>query len=187
MTTAANPAHAARMLVDRARDVMDIALRRAAEITGGGELLDDHQVHGERIAYLATQVRAAADLVTFVERVAAAGAPDALHERMAFSYAAEVTHALRSQVEAAWRDFGLTEGDIAPLHAADAREAVRAGMDGAFLRAIGRDVIATGGVNHINLEDDVATLTRDMAREFAKNEVAPYAQEIHRQDLTVPE
>ncbi|MGE3855462.1 MAG: acyl-CoA dehydrogenase family protein [Dehalococcoidia bacterium] len=187
MTTAANPVHAARMLVDRARGVIDAALRSAAEVTQGGELLDDHQVHGERLAYLATQVRAAGDLVAYVERIAGAGAPDPLRERMAFAYAAEVTHALRSQVEAAWADFGLTEADVAPLHAADAREAVRAGLDGAFLRAIGRDVIAAGGVNHVNLEDETATLTRDMAREFAKNEVAPYAQEIHRQDLTVPE
>ncbi len=187
MTTAETSLRAARVLVGRAQDVMDAALRSAAEATQGGALLDDHQVHGERIAYLATQVRAAADLVTYAERVAAAGVPDGLHDRMAFAYAAEVTHALRSQVEAAWGDFGLADADIAPLHAADIREAVRAGMDGAFIRAIGRDVIETGGANHCNLEDEVATLTRDMAREFARNEVAPYAQDIHRQDLLVPE
>ena len=35
---------------------------------------------------------------------AGAGAPDELHESMAFAYAAEVTHALRSQAEAAWGD-----------------------------------------------------------------------------------
>ena len=186
-TTDANPVLAARLLVDRAQAVITAALKRGAETTQGGEAIDDHQVHGERLAYLATQVRAASDLVEFVERVRGAGAPDALQERMAFSYAAEVTHALRSQVEAAWGDFGLAETDIAPLHAADVREAVRAGMDGAFLRAIGREIIATGGVNNIALEDDVASLTRDMARDFAKNKVAPYAQDIHRRDLLVPE
>ena len=177
----------ARMLVDRAEVVLAAALRRAAEVTRGGELLDDHQVHGERIAYLATQVRATADLVAYTERVGAAGQPDTLHERMALAYAAEVTHALRSQIEAAWDGFGLAEGDVAALHASDVRAAVRRGMDGAFLSAIGRDVIASGGVNHVQLEDEVAALTRDMAREFAKHEVAPYAQEIHRQDLLVPE
>ncbi|HRC62367.1 MAG TPA: acyl-CoA dehydrogenase family protein [Dehalococcoidia bacterium] len=33
----------------------------------------------------------------------------------------------------------------------------------------------------------MASLTRDLARDFAKNEVAPRAQEIHRKDLLVPE
>ena len=175
------------MLVDRAQAVVVVALHRAAEVTRGGELIDDYQVHGERLAYLVTQVCAADDLVAYAERVATSGTPDALHERMAFAYAAEVTHALRSQAEAAWDDFGLADGDIAPLHADDAREAIRAGMDGAFLRAIGAEVIASGGANHVALEDEVATLTRDMARDFARREVAPYAQDIHRNDLLVPE
>ncbi len=177
----------ARALVDCAQRVIDATLQSAARVTDGGDLIDEHQVHGERIAYLATQVRAATDLVEFAERVAAAGTPDALHERMAFAYAAEVAHLLRSQIEAAWDAFELTEAHVAPLHAPDTREAIRAGLDEAFVRAIGRDVIATGGVNHVNLEDDAATLVRDMSREFAKNEVAPYAQEIHRQDLIVPD
>ena len=182
-----SPLTDARQLVDVAQGVIDASLQSAARVMQGGELLDDHQVHGERLAYLATQVRAASDLVAFAERVAAAGTPDALHERMAFAYAAEVVHALRSQIEAAWPAFALTEGDVAPLHAATTRHLVRAGLDEAFVRAIGRDVITTGGVNHVNLEDDAGTLVRDMSREFAKNEVAPYAQEIHRQDLIVPE
>ena len=79
-TTEANPVATARMLADRAQTVIDAALRRAAEVTQGGALIDDHQVHGERLAYLTTQVRAAADLVGYAERVAAAGAPDGLHE-----------------------------------------------------------------------------------------------------------
>ncbi|MEX2372440.1 MAG: acyl-CoA dehydrogenase family protein, partial [Dehalococcoidia bacterium] len=185
--TEANPAAAARTLVDAAQGVVDAAVQHAAQVTEGGSLIDDHQVHTERIAYLATQVRAAQDLVAFVERVRAAGRPDALQERMAHAYAAEVVHALRSQVEAAWDDFGLDEGDIAPLHASDVRGLVREGLDEAAIRAIGREMIASGGVNHVDLEDEVATLTRDMARDFARTEVAPIAQDIHRQDLLVPD
>ncbi|MEX1022597.1 MAG: acyl-CoA dehydrogenase family protein, partial [Dehalococcoidia bacterium] len=185
--TEANPAAAARTLVDAAQGVVDAAVQHAARVTEGGALIDDHQVHTERIAYLATQVRAAQDLVAFVERVRAAGRPDALQERMAHAYAAEVVHALRSQVEAAWDDFGLDEGDIAPLHASDVRGLVREGLDEAAIRAIGREMIASGGVNHVDLEDEVAALTRDMARDFARTEVAPIAQDIHRQDLLVPD
>ena len=177
----------ARALVDAAQSVIDAALKHGARLTDGGARIDDFQVHTERLAYLATQVRAASEQVAFVERLADAGNHDALQDEMALVYAAEVTHALRSQVEAAWDDFGLKEAEVAPLHATATREGVRAGLSEARIRAIGRSVIATGGVNNVELEDEVARLTREMARDFAKNEVAPRAQEIHRQDLMIPD
>ena len=185
--TDVSPATAARTLVDATQRVVDAAVQRASAVTDRGAKIDDHQVHTERIAYLATQVRAAQDLTAYVERLQAAGTPDALQERMAHVYAAEVTHALRSQVEAAWDDFGLSEADIAPLHTSDVRTLVRAGLDEGAIRAIGREMIATGGQNNCELEDEVAALTRVMARDFAKTEVMPIAQEIHRQDLLVPD
>ncbi|MDP2328077.1 MAG: acyl-CoA dehydrogenase family protein [Dehalococcoidia bacterium] len=186
-TTNVAPATAARTLVDAAQRVVAAAVKRAAQVTDRGAKIDDYQVHTERIAYVATQVRAAQDLLAYVERLQAAGKPDALQERMAHSYAAEITHALRSQVEAAWDDFGLTEADIAPLHTPEIRALVRAGMDEGAIRAIGREMIASGGQNNCELEDEVAALTRDMARDFARTEVMPIAQEIHRQDLLVPD
>src|SRR5690606_3150575 len=87
---------------------------------------------------------------------------------------------------AAWDDFGVGEA-VGPIHEQAVRDAMRAGLSEARIREIGRARIASGGVNNIELQDEVATLTRDLARDFAKNEVAPRAQEIHRQDLLVPE
>jgi (2S)-methylsuccinyl-CoA dehydrogenase len=186
-TTEAHPAQAARALVDACGAVMRHVIRHASQITHGGETIDEHQVHTERVAYLATQVRAATDLLEYVERLEAAGRPDALQERMAHAYAAEVAHALRSQVEAAREDFGVDEAELSPLTSDAARLAIRSGMAEGAYRAIGREVIAAGGANHVDLEDEVAALTRDMARDFARTEVAPLAQEIHRQDLLIPD
>jgi len=183
----ANPATAARTLVDAAQRVVDAAVKHAAQVTQGGALIDDHQVHTERIAYLATQVRAAHDLTAFVERVRAAGKPDALQERLAHAYAAEVVNVLRASVDAAWGDFGLTDADVAPLYEDILRALVRSGLDEGVIREIGREVIENGGANNVELEDEVAVLTRDMARDFAKTEVMPIAQDIHRDDLLVPD
>ena len=160
------------------------SLSHAAQVTEGGRDVDEHQVHVERVAYLATQVQAAHELVAYAERIAVAGTADALIESDALVYAAEATHALRSSVEAAWDDFAV---DDAALHAGEVRDGVRAGFDEGRVRAIGRTVIAALGANNIELEDEVATLTRDAARDFARNEVAPRAQEIHRRDLLVPD
>ena len=176
----------ARALVDAAQGVIDAALRQGAEITEGGRAVDEHQVHVERLAYLATQVRAAHELAAYVERLAAAGKADALIESEALAYAAETAHALRSAVEAAWDDFSVGAAAEA-LYADPLRQAVRTGLGEGRMRAIGRQALAALGANHIELEDEVAMLTRDAAREFAKQEVAPRAQEIHRQDLLVPE
>jgi len=182
-----NATATARQLVSTAQSVLDAALAHGARVTEGGRLIDDHQVHTERLAYLATQVRAAHEQTAYAERLSAAGKADDLQDEMALIYAAEVTHALRSQIEAAWNDFGLDEAQVAPLHSADTREAVRAGLSEERVRAVGVRVIGAGGANHVELEDEVAALTREMARDFGKNEVAPIAQEIHRRDLLVPD
>ena len=185
--TETNAGAAARTLTDAAQAVIDAAVKHAAAITEGGALIDEHQVHTERVSYLATQALAAQDLVSFTERLRAAGKADPLQERLAHAYAAEVVNTLRGQVEAAWDDFGLSEEQVAPLYAQELRLLVREGLDEAAIRAVGRAVIESGGVNNIPLEDEVAELTRDMARDFAKTEVEPIAQDIHRQDLLVPD
>src|SRR5207249_2023871 len=98
-TTGIDATTTARQLVDLSQSVIDAALKRGTAVTAGGRNIDDFQVHTERLAYLATQARAAQELLAYVERLAAAGKPNAAQESMALIYAAEVTHALRSQIE----------------------------------------------------------------------------------------
>src|SRR6185503_17449106 len=97
----------ARLLVDAAQAVVTAALKHAAEVTEGGAKIDDYQVHTERVTYLATQVRAAHELTSSAERLAAAGRPDALLASEAWGYAAEATHALHSAIEASHEAFGV--------------------------------------------------------------------------------
>lgn len=184
--TVTDPVSAARLLVDAAQRVVGVALGHAAQVTGGGRAIDDHQVQVERLAYLATQVRAARELVRYVEGLRATGAPDGQQEECALIYAAEACHAVRSQVEAAFDDFG-TGGAEDVLMSDAVRRAVRAGLDERRIRQLGAQAIASGGQNHIALGDEVAELTRTSARDFARNEVVPIAQEIHRRDSLVPE
>ena len=176
----------ARRLVDAAGDAIDAAVAHAAGVTDGGAAIDDHQVHTERIAYLATQVRAAGALVASSEGLREAGVRDEQQEDAALVYAAEATHVLRSAIEAARDDFGIGAAADA-LDDAELRSAVRAGLDESRVRGLGRRAIASLGVNNLDLRDDAAMLTRETARDFARNEVAPIAQDIHRQDLLVPD
>ncbi len=177
----------ARRLVDAASEAVGGAVASAARLTEGGRRIDDHQVHAERIAQLATEARAARELVAYGERQAAAGKRDELAEEQAFAFAAEVVHRLRGAVELDPDTFGLDSGLRERLDGEETRSIVRAGLADSRVRAIGARVLEARGAHATELNDPVATLTRDSARSFAKTEVAPIAQEMHRQDRLVPE
>ena len=83
---------AARQLAEAAASLSEAATGRAAQVTGGGASIDDHQVLCERLALLATEARAASELVAYAERLAGAGRPDALADDQAFAYAADVVN-----------------------------------------------------------------------------------------------
>ena len=178
---------AAHLLSEAASEATQSAIASATLLTEAGRLIDDHQVHAERIALLATEARAAAELLAFAEAQAAAGKPDGTTEDQALAFCAEVVHKLRSSVDADPETFGLAPDVLKRLEVRILRAAIRAGLSEAFVRSIGARVLESRGAFSAELDDPVANMTRDTARSFARSEVAPIAQEMHRQDLLVPE
>jgi (2S)-methylsuccinyl-CoA dehydrogenase len=182
-TTRTESLAGARRLADAAGEAVESAIVAGARLTDGGKRIDEHQVHAERIAQLATGARAARELVAYAERQAAAGKPDALAEEQAFAFAAEVVHKLHSlhHLDPGWFDSyrGLSDLELIAL--------VREGLGDARIEAIGRRVLEARGAHATELGDAAASLVRDSARTFAKAEIVPIAQEMHRQDHLVPE
>jgi (2S)-methylsuccinyl-CoA dehydrogenase len=174
---------AARRLADAADVAVSAVLEAGARLTDGGKRIDDHQVHAERIAQLATASRAAEQLAAYAERRAAAGKPDPLAEEQAYAFAAEVVHDLRSANEAGPGSFGIGER----LNESELRKLIRSGLSDVNFRSIGKRVLEARGQHATELEDAAASLVRDSARTFAKAEIVPIAQEMHRQDHLVPE
>src|SRR5207253_367681 len=138
--------------------------------------------------YAATELRAARALLDNTRAAVAAGRGGEELESIAVAFAAETAHRLRSQVQAAPEDFGVDDDSLAvELGSTEALAAIRSGMDEARLRAIGRRTIDTRGLNRIWLDDEAAEMTRDHVRGFAKSEVAPLAERVHRHDELVPD
>ena len=177
----------ARALTELASQAAESAIAAGARLTDGGRLIDDHQPHAERIAQLATEARAAEELLAYAESQAAAGKPDTLVEEQAFVFAAEVVNKLRNTADAHAAEFGLDAPVTARLEDAETRELVRAALDDSRIQAIGRRVLDSRGAFEIELDDEIANLTRDTARSFARTEVAAIAQDMHREDSLVPE
>jgi (2S)-methylsuccinyl-CoA dehydrogenase len=186
--TTAGALEAAHRLASEAQSLADAAIARAAELTGGGARIDDHQVLCERLAMLATEARAAHALVDYAGRLAASGRADPVSEDAAYAYAAEVVHKTLALRDAHPGDFA----DL-PEPSADLRALIRGGLDDARLRRIGARVIESRGLNAADLDNDDATSTRAFARQFAKQEILreedgiALADRIHRDDLLIPE
>jgi len=178
---------AVERLVGSTETVAQAALDVARKRTDGGKGIDDAQVHCERLAYLATEVRAAKEFLAYTRAAAAHGHGDPVVDEMAAVFAADVAHRLWSQIEAHTEEFGLTDAFLdETLGASATKQAMRAALHEARVRAIGRHVTQHRGVNHCWIEGDLAVMTRDSVRQFAEAEVAPIAEHIHRNDDLVP-
>ena len=170
----------------------DTVVRAALDVTrlrtDGGKGIDDEQVHCERLAYAATELMAAKDLLAYAKSAAEQGHRDPSVEEMAGAFAAEVAQRLAGNVDAHSAEFGLSDDLLnQTLGASRTKAAIRDGLSDARIRAIGRHVMAQRGVNHCWIDNELALMTRDSVRQFAEAEIVPIAEHIHRTDGLVPD
>jgi (2S)-methylsuccinyl-CoA dehydrogenase len=178
---------AVERLVGVTDDLVREALAVASKRTGGGKGIDDEQVHCERLAYAATEVRAARELLAYAKASKPHRSDDVVGA-MAAAFAGEVAQRLGAQIDAHLDEFGLDEERLgATLGSAETKQLLRAATSDEALRSIGRSVIEQRGANHSWLGDEIALMTRDSVRQFAETEVEPHAERIHRHDELVPE
>lgn len=187
-TLPASDLQSGQQILSAADTVMSAVIEAAKRTTDNGKRIDDYQVLTERVAYLATQLRAAHDLLAYAGYLHQQDKGDATVDRQAVAFAAEAAHGLRMTVEGALEEFGVAEDVVSgTLGSPAVRAAIRAGMAEERFRAIGRSVIETRGINQTWLGDEVLDLTRRSVRDFARAEVAPLAERIHRHDELVPD
>ena len=156
--------------LDALAPVLDKAIAHAS-----GRDIDEQQVAVARLADLATELRAARDLLVY-----ATGAGE-LEQEEAAVFAGLLASRVVSLVRDYADDHGLDDTDLPEV-----RDFTRAALAEGRLRAIGKAVADARGVNDCPL-DEMHELTREAVREFALNEVLPKAEYIHRNDADLPE
>ena len=176
----------ARPLLEGAERLVERTLSRTREITDGGRRIDDHQVLVERVAYAATEARAARETLLAADAVAREDRADAHLCATAAAAVADLTRSLRDRLAPAVDDLGLGEEVLEEAFPAEVRSALRRVGNEAVFRAIGVRAADTRGRNDTPL-DELSEQVREAVREFADNEVAPEAERIHRSDALVPE
>jgi (2S)-methylsuccinyl-CoA dehydrogenase len=176
----------ARSALSAAEALTRQAVARTREITKAGDAIDDHQVLSERVAYAATETRAARELVEYVAGARREGRGGSLLEVLAAAAAADLAASVRSRLEPALEDLGLAEATLESSFPAALRALLRRAAHESVFRTIGRSVAESRGRNDTPL-DEVSEQVRAAVREFAEKEVAPNAERIHRHDELVPE
>ena len=179
----ANPTLAdARRLSDAAAGLIERAIDGARSVTESGKRIDDHQVLVERVAYAATQARAAAELCDAAEEAG----NGAIAEPICAAAVADLVRGLVARLDPALDDLGIGEAELERAFPAELRALLRSAGHESVLRAIGRHCALTRGRNDWPL-DELHDQVRSAVREFGEKEVAPEAERIHRTDALVPE
>ena len=176
----------AKTLLEAAQRLLDPALESARKITEGGRAIDDHQVLTERVAYAATEERAARELYDFNVALREEGRGDAMREATCAASIADLADTLKNRLSASADDLGIGDAAVEAAFPADLRGLLRSTGHESVYRAIGRRICADRGRNNTPL-DEMLEQVRDAVREFAEGEVAPHAERIHRNDELIPE
>jgi (2S)-methylsuccinyl-CoA dehydrogenase len=174
----------ARVLVDATRSLTDLAVARTAQLTGQGKNIDAHQVIVDRVAYAATEARAAAELSAAAAAERDGGQRNGPLEGLAIAAAADLFRSARDRLDPIADDVDIR----AQLDAANGgvRDALRRAGHESLVRANGRGVAEAAGRSAWPLDPTLAEV-RSAVRQFAEREVAPHAERIHRHDELVPE
>ena len=178
---------AASAVLARLRPLFDAAVAQVAgDCAVAGRLdagrLDAQQVVCHELALASADLLAAE---TVVQGAAGATPRDA---GLALAFAVEAALAVIARLETVAFETGCGLDSLRSLSASDELNRLRSsvGSAGALATlglAVARDAAEIGPV----ALDETATLARDAFRRFAAEVVAPQAEAIHRQNLTVPE
>jgi (2S)-methylsuccinyl-CoA dehydrogenase len=175
----------ARVLLSAGESLLAPALERARTLTRNGAAIDEHQLVTERVAYAATELRAAREVLGLHASSAQQGR-GAAFEDVAVAAVADLVASARTRLESIALELGIDDAALERAVPAPARAKLRAALHEARVRAIGSKAIAARGRTEPPL-DETLEQVRASVREFAEKEVLPHAERIHRHDEDIPE
>ena len=173
-------------LLEAAEALLERALSAGQTLTGGGKLIDDHQVVTERLAYAATEATAARELSNAVLELRAEGRSQAALELASVGAMGHLVSGLRTRLFGVIDELGLGDETMEEIFPAETRGLLRRASSESLYREIGLQTTQSLGANEYPL-DEMHEQVRSQVREFASAEVAPHAERIHRNDELVPE
>ncbi len=147
-----------------------------------GRLLDEHQWVSYELAFAHAELLASRTLID------AAAESSPLDLGLGLAFIAEAARTVLTRLEGIFLAVDLSLAPLDALACSPALIALRRESGGPKqLAALGRAVADAGEELGDVVVDEQTAMARDAFRRFAEDVVAPLAESIHRQDLTVPE
>ncbi len=188
MTTSPDSIRVAQALVQQCQQLHQqgiVALATACQSPRGlsAERLDQHQLLSYDMAWTSAELLAASNALEQV-----AGTPDSLDAELALVFTVEAITAVLPRLEMLFLELSLEAEPLHHLRAGMAWADLRrvAGSEAALARTGQRLQSAQVEVGMVELDESIR-LVQETFQRFGQEVVAPLAEAIHRDDLTIPE
>jgi len=188
MTTTPDSIRVAQALVQQCQQLHQqgiVALATACQSPRGlsAERLDQHQLLSYDMAWTSAELLAASNALEQV-----AGTPDSLDAELALVFTVEAITAVLPRLEMLFLELSLEAKPLHHLRASSAWADLRrvAGSEAALARTGQRLQSAQVEVGMVELDESIR-LVQETFQRFGQEVVAPLAEAIHRDDLTIPE
>jgi (2S)-methylsuccinyl-CoA dehydrogenase len=171
-----------RALVDLATSWLAKRCDRDGRIDA--ELLDERQVAAYELAIAAAELLAAEALADYARSAPA----DTVSQSLAAIAAADAIQTVQSRLRPLRTEFGL-DRDVADAAFADrsVRHCIEAGSAPGFRAAVGSSILTGSDEVALAPLDEERSLAQEAFARFAREKVAPVAEQIHREDADIPE
>lgn len=147
--------------------------------------LDEYQLISYDLSISWAECTAAEFLLRHAHKLAEQGArKNALTIQLATLFCADAIQNTLNRFRARVADYGLTDAQLNDISQSDFLATQQAAKN---ISAIGQQVLETDGDLGPDLLGEHHTMMRDTFRRFADDVVAPLAEEIHREDLIIPD
>jgi (2S)-methylsuccinyl-CoA dehydrogenase len=140
-------------------------------------LLDDYQQATADLAVTTAELQSARNYLEYAE------SRGELESQLASTFTAEVLHNIRNRLCRHPADYGLADADIEKLDLSACGDLLSA----ANLAQLGQTIVDTKGDLGDRGLDEEKTLMADTFRQFANDVVRPLAEDIHRNNLLIPD
>ncbi len=156
-------------------------------------LLNRHQLAAHGLAYLATELEAARQVVAWAERVSASSDDAELELCIAGAYVGELCRQLVGGVELGpcesigLSELGLEQEELAATLLSPKVQAIAERYaSGEALCRLARLAVEKRSFGAWALDDETLEAVQTEFRRFVQSEVEPIAQDVHRKDILIP-
>lgn len=158
---------------------------KSARLAPGQDLIDQHQLAVYDLAFFRAELSAARAVQNWAASQSGASAP--FCQSLAGAVVADTLTQLRLRLGARALDYGFTREALEAPFSGLIDDALQRASDSEALERLGEALFARqGDLGPLELPE-ATRMMRDTFERFATDVVAPQAEAIHRQDLTIPE